>query len=129
MANLEPAESPPSAPEVGRRLEEAACRYLSDRGLRLVERNYRCRLGEIDLVMTDGVHLIFVEVRYRRSTRFGHAAESIVARKRRRVIMTARRYLQTHRQFHDVPARFDVVAITSGARDVVFEWIKDAFQT
>jgi putative endonuclease len=120
----------PSAPEIGRRLEQAACDYLRDRGLEPLARNFRCRLGEIDLVMRDGPALVFVEVRYRRSSRFGHAAESIVAGKRRKVIMTARHYLQLHREHRGLPARFDVIAIAGGGDDApVFEWIRDAFQT
>ena len=118
----------PCAPEIGRRLEDAAHDYLRDQGLVPLERNYRCRLGEIDLVMRDGTVLVFVEVRYRRSARYGHAAESIVASKRRKVIMTAQHYLQARRKLRGLPARFDVVAITDGRDGPVFEWIRDAFQ-
>jgi putative endonuclease len=119
----------PSAPEIGRRHEDAACEYLRARGLVPLERNYRCRLGEIDLVMKDGDAIVFVEVRYRRGFRFGDAAQSIVASKRRRVIMTAQHYLQTHARLRTHAARFDVVAIASGPSGPVMDWIKDAFQT
>ncbi|HKJ09325.1 MAG TPA: YraN family protein [Gammaproteobacteria bacterium] len=110
----------------GRRAETAACRYLQRRGLRLLARNYRCRVGEIDLIMGDGDSLVFVEVRYRRSVRFGGAAESIDRRKQARIIACASHYLQQHPGLAARPARFDVVAI---AADDQVSWIPDAFQS
>lgn len=117
-----------TAPDVGRRVEEAARRYLTGRGLREVARNFRCRVGEIDLVMRDGDCLVFVEVRYRRSERFGGAAESIVARKRRRLWRAAQYYLQTHGEYAGLAARFDVVAVRPGPSGLSIEWITDAFR-
>lgn len=97
-------------------------RYLLERGLRLRERNYRCRFGEIDLVLGHGETLVFVEVRQRRSLSHGGAAESIDARKRSRLLATARHYLS---RLRSLPAcRFDAVLV--GA-DGGVEWIQDAF--
>lgn len=109
----------------GRAAEERALEFLRQEGLRLLARNYRARGGEIDLVMQQADTLIFVEVRYRRSERFGTAAESVTAAKQRKLLDTAGRFLQERRL--DVPCRFDVVGI-SGQEASKIEWIKDAFQ-
>jgi putative endonuclease len=108
----------------GRLAEEAACRYLQAQGLRLIERNYRCRSGEIDLVMDDGDSLVFVEVRYRRHDRYGSGAETVDARKRARIIRCAQYYLQRHPTAQGRPARFDVISLAAG-QDL--QWIRDAF--
>jgi len=107
---------------VGSEKEQLGCRYLEGRGLRLVARNYRCRHGEIDLVMRDGDTLVFVEVRFRRSTRFGGAASSVDGHKQQRLAAAAGHYLQSHPS--PLACRFDVLAI--GAADQI-DWIKDAF--
>jgi putative endonuclease len=108
----------------GRLAEQAACRYLQARGLRLIECNYRCRSGEIDLIMDDGDSLVFVEVRYRRHDRYGSGAETVDARKRARIIRCAQFYLQRHPAAQERPARFDVIALEEG-KDL--QWIPDAF--
>ncbi|AGA90256.1 TIGR00252 family protein [Thioflavicoccus mobilis 8321] len=110
-------------PALGAEKEELACRFLEAHGLRLVARNYRCRLGEIDLVMTDRGILVFVEVRYRRSAQFGAPAETVGPGKQRRLASAARHYLQQYST--DPPCRFDVVAI-SGSNAI--DWIQDAFR-
>ena len=108
----------------GRAAEAAACRYLETQGLRLITRNYRCRGGEIDLVMADGDSLVFVEVRYRRHDRYGSAAETIDARKRARILLCARHYLQCHPAARNRPARIDVISLDA---DRGLHWIPDAF--
>lgn len=103
--------------------EEIAARYLARHGLAIVDRNYRCRGGEIDLVARDGAALVFVEVRLRRSQRFGGAGASVDARKQARVLAAARHYLAGR---GEQPCRCDVV--TLDALDPAhIEWIKDAF--
>ncbi len=118
-----------SAPRLdGPGAESLALRHLVAAGLSLITRNYRCRGGEIDLVMRDGECLVFVEVRYRSSTRFGRAEETITATKQARLATAASHYLQRHAVAR--PARFDVVAIhpaVGGGHAV--EWIHDAFGT
>jgi len=111
-----------SAPAIGAGKEELARRYLEGSGLRLVERNYRCRLGEIDLIMRDGDCLAFIEVRYRKSAGYGSPAESVTPRKQQRIILAARHYLQRHPTRLD--CRFDVLALTGNQR---VEWLKNAF--
>ena len=115
----------PTSVTAGASAEDIACTYLQKRGLRLVTRNFRCRSGEIDLIMRDGEDLVFVEVRYRKQDAFGSAAETISAGKKARIIRTASYYLQ--RQPLEPPCRFDVVAVR-GVTTRSIEWIRDAFQ-
>jgi putative endonuclease len=95
--------------------------------MRLVAHNFRCRRGEIDLVMWDAACLVFVEVRYRRNDRYGSGAESIDRHKRGRIVACARAYLQRHPALSDRPARFDVVSVSLRGEERQIEWIPDAF--
>lgn len=110
----------------GQRAEDFALAYLHHQGMRLIERNYRSRQGEIDLIMQDGPRLVFVEVRFRSGNRFGSALESINARKRRRIICAASHYLVSRRI--DLPTRFDVIALSPEGDQLAVQWIKNAFQ-
>ena len=107
----------------GEAAENLAAEFLERRGLTILERNYRCRGGEIDLVARDGTTLVFVEVRYRRSRTFGGAAASVDARKQARILLAARHYLSGR---GDVPCRCDVVALDA-LDPASIEWIRDAF--
>jgi len=107
----------------GRRAEDLAADYLAARGLKLIGRNYRCRLGEIDLILTDGPALVFVEVRLRRSAGFGGAAESITSKKRQRILAAARHYLSGK---PERPCRFDALLLDALDTERI-EWIRDAF--
>lgn len=109
----------------GRAAEERALHYLQARGLRLRERNFRMRGGEIDLIMQQGEVLIFIEVRYRKSSHYGSPAETVTATKQRRLTAAAAHYLQ--RRGLNLPCRFDVIGIT-GPDQEQLEWIRDAFQ-
>ena len=104
----------------GTTAEGAAARYLLAKGLTLIERNFRVRGGEIDLICRDGATLVFVEVRLRSRGDFGGAAASITAGKRRRIVLAARHYLAGKA---DCDCRFDCVLI-DGDR---LEWLKNAF--
>ena len=109
--------------ERGALAEEAAAEFLTRRGLRLLERNYRCRFGEIDLIMSDGRTVVFIEVRYRRNKSFGGAVESITAAKREKLLRAARHYLAARRE---LPAcRFDAVLLNGDTEEL--EWIENAF--
>lgn len=112
--------------ETGRVAEERALAHLRGAGLRLVERNYRCRLGEVDLIMTDGRTVVFVEVRYRRHGGFGGAVGSIDGRKQRRLTAAAAHFLQ-RRGWGRHPCRFDVVALDGDRDHGTLHWISDAF--
>jgi putative endonuclease len=118
------ARSTPS--DIGQRAEEAAQTFLQERGLRPFRRNYRCRGGEVDLIMHDGAVLVFVEVRYRHDRRFGGAAASIDRRKQARLIHAARWFLLEHGG--DPPCRIDVVAVETAADGLQFEWFKNAIE-
>jgi putative endonuclease len=111
----------------GASAEDAALRYLISHKLKLIERNYRCRSGEIDLVMLDGHTLALIEVRYRADATFGGAAASVTWHKQRRIISASRHLLLTRPEVRRFPARFDVVAVTPAAKGMQVEWIRAAF--
>ena len=118
--------------ELGEVTESLACKYLEKKGFKLLERNFNCRFGEIDLIMQHSDSLVFVEVRYRRNTNFGSGAESITASKQSKLIKTASAYLQRHAKLSKYPARFDVVSITGSietdnTNNIDFNWIENAF--
>lgn len=106
----------------GRSAEDQAQRYLVRQGLTLVTRNYRCKAGEIDLVMQDGDTLVFVEVRLRRNRHFGGALASVDTRKQRHLVHAAQHYLQYSRWTG--PCRFDVLGMDGRGDN---DWIRDAF--
>ena len=108
--------------QTGNHAEQRASEYLCRHGLTPITRNYRCRGGEIDLVMRDKQATVFVEVRYRRSDCFGSALESVDARKQRRLITAAQHFLLTHKS--NACCRFDVVGIGG---DGEINWIRNAF--
>jgi putative endonuclease len=108
----------------GARAEALAAAFLVERGLKLVARNFRTRLGEIDLIARDGATLVFVEVRRRRSSAFGGAAASITPTKRARLVATARAYLA--RLPREPACRFDAVLIDGDAPPRI-EWQRDVF--
>ncbi|WP_428604317.1 YraN family protein [Sedimenticola sp.] len=110
----------------GEDAETRAQQYLEQQGLRTLQRNYLCRAGEIDIIMQHRDTLVFVEVRYRKQSRFGSAAESITTTKQKKIIRAANHYLNREKR-HDTPCRFDVVTLT-GAQVEQIEWISDAFQ-
>jgi len=109
--------------ERGASAEAAAETFLSGHGLRLLARNYRCRFGELDLIMRDGQTLVFVEVRYRRSHSFGGALASITAAKREKLLRTARHYMASRNEIPD--CRFDAVLLSGDTLEL--QWIKNAF--
>lgn len=119
---------PETTRDIGQRGEDAAARYLEAQGLRLLERNYRCRGGEVDLVMLEGNTLVLVEVRLRSSAEFGGAAASVGPRKQRRLALAARHLLMTRPALRDLPMRFDVVALEAGPQGPRLDWIRDAFR-
>ncbi len=112
--------------QAGNAAEEFALRHLRTNGLKLVTRNYRCRAGEIDLVMLDGATLVLIEVRYRSSSEFGGAAASVTPHKQKRLILAAKHLLVTRTELRRYAARFDVIAI-GGTSNGNIEWIKNAF--
>jgi len=109
---------------LGAQAEHWAAQYLQQQGLKLVTQNYRSRFGEIDLIMREGVTLVFVEVRLRRNANFGGAAASIDGRKQQRIITTAQQYLADLKPLP--PCRFDAV-LMDDAQGKNLQWLKNAF--
>ncbi len=106
--------------EIGHSGEERALAYLQQQGLTLVERNFLCKVGELDLIMRDGASLVFVEVRERNNPRYGGAAASISPAKQRRIVRAAQFYLL--RCQPPPPCRIDIVAIDGGR----INWLRNA---
>ena len=116
----------------GDAVEAAALAHLQARGLRLISRNAAARDGEVDLVMLDarardGHAVVFVEVRYRATRRFGGGAASVDAGKRRRLVHAARAFLAGHPQMADAPCRFDVVDADGDPDAPTLTWLRAAF--
>jgi len=114
----------------GEDAEAACCNYLRSQGLKLVDKNFSCRQGEIDIIMLDKKMLVFVEVRFRKNNAFGGGLESITATKQAKLRKTAELYLQQNKQHKN--ARFDVVSMsknnqTSNHKQYIFDWITNAF--
>ena len=110
----------------GAQAEQTAARYLQQQGLQLVESNYRCRFGEIDLILRDGDILVFAEVRLRSRNNFGGAAASIDVHKQAKLIRAAQSYLAGLSSVP--PCRFDAVLMKSAEGVAGIEWIKNAFE-
>ncbi len=106
----------------GQASEQLAHDFLVDKGFKLICRNFRCKQGELDLIMTDNKTLVIVEVRYRKNDKYGSAVESITAKKQSRIIAASHVYLDKHPT--KGPIRFDIIGI-SGNNEI--NWIKNAF--
>ena len=108
--------------------ESRAAEFLRAAGLKVLERNFRCRLGEIDLICRDKTSLVFVEVRYRSRSQFASAASSINRAKQRRLLRAAQFYLQQHSLSECQPCRVDVIAFDGGTGQTQdgIQWIQDA---
>ena len=113
--------------KTGQRAEAFARAFLEAKGLQLIEHNYHCHYGEIDLIMLDEKDIVFIEVRCRKSTKYGNALESINRTKMNKIIKTATHYLQRMKWLYTVNSRFDVIAIHPVAGKMRLEWFKNAF--
>ncbi|RMN84956.1 hypothetical protein ALQ52_00075 [Pseudomonas cannabina pv. alisalensis] len=116
--------------QAGREAEAYALQYLQQQGLQLIEQNWLCKRGELDLVMLDGDTVVFVEVRYRRHAGWGGAVESVDFRKQEKLVTAAQLFLQQVPDWADHPCRFDVIAIegTPGTA-APLNWIRSAFDS
>lgn len=113
---------------IGAQAERLAQSYLITQGFTLIQQNYRCFHGEIDLVMQDKNDIVFVEVRKRSNTQYGNAIESITESKVKKLNKAAMHFLQLKQWLYKVNSRFDIVAIHTIAGETQLEWIKNAFQ-
>ncbi|THB74331.1 MAG: YraN family protein [Gammaproteobacteria bacterium] len=131
--------------EHGAHAEGLAERWLKKHGLKLLQRNYRCKCGEIDLIMQDGDDLVFIEVRQRTNHKFATGAETVTSAKQRKIINTASHYLQRNAKMMERQLRFDVISVgrmqaeskVYGVNDyreerrsdnADIDWIKNAFE-
>lgn len=108
--------------EKGHHYEVMAAAWLEEQGYRILERNYRCRRAEIDIIAEDGQYLVFIEVKYRKGG-MQHPLEAVDVHKQRQISQAAAHYLYTHNMTMNQPCRFDVVAILDGQPSLY----KDAF--
>jgi putative endonuclease len=120
---------------IGTAAENMAEKALRDAGLLILERNYRCKMGEIDIIAKEPslnksaeklVTLVFIEVRQRSHRSFGSGLDSVDHRKQKKIIRTAKHFLQERHFFDQYPCRFDIVSFRSPTD---MQWIKDAFQS
>lgn len=109
---------------VGSLYEEAAINHLKDKGYSIVAKNYRCRIGEIDIIARENGYLVFIEVKYRSSLNKGYPHEAISSHKMKKIINIAQYYMLTNNISYDSPCRFDVVTILESKIEV----IKNAFE-
>ncbi len=116
-------KEPVSARAVGMEREKMACRYLKERGVRIKERNFRCRQGEIDLIGYDGEYLVFFEVKYRKAASKGSASEAVDSRKQKKICRVSDYYRMIHNCPSDTAIRYDVIAIDGEQ----VNWIRNAF--
>lgn len=111
--------------QAGLQAEKAARHFLKQQGLRLITHNYRCKYGEIDLIMKEKDTLVFVEVRFRNDQGHGNSMETIGYSKQNKLIKTALSYLQTQQMLYCKKSRFDVIGIDA---QQTIQWIKNAFE-
>ena len=113
--------------QFGKKSESLAVSYLKKQGYKIIEQNYRTKLGEIDIIAKEKGTIAFIEVKSRKSNKFGNPKWAITARKQRKISMVALQYLKTTMQSH-AKARFDVVSIVSSHEHPSIEIIKNAFE-
>jgi len=111
---------------LGKQAEDLACQYLQKKGFSLLQTNYLCKQGEIDLIMKDSDQLVFVEVRYRKNDYFGSGADTVDNRKQRKLILAANHYLSANNK-HNTACRFDVISISGELHMENIHWISNAF--
>ena len=113
--------------QLGSAAEKYARQWLCARGLKFLAGNFRCKAGEIDLILRDGHCLVIAEVRYRANDSHGGALASVTRRKQQRIIRATRVWLQRHPAFASLPIRFDVLALQGPANSPQVDWCRRAF--
>lgn len=105
--------------KIGSAYEEEAALCLKKRGWILLEKNFRCKCGEIDLILKDGEYLVFAEVKYRKKTVSGYGQEAVGKKKQSRILKTALWYLKLHHYPDDTPCRFDVISFLGNTIQII----------
>lgn len=113
--------------QIGDEKEAFVCEWLEKQGYRLVERNFRCRSGEVDIVARENRYLVFIEVKYRRGTECGDPSEAVDYRKQQTISRVALFYLRYHGYTETTPVRFDVVSVSGGSEPEVVLY-RNAFE-
>lgn len=113
--------------KIGAKYEQIACEYLKENGVTVLERNFRCRQGEIDIIGHHEGYLVFVEVKYRATQNKGSAAEAVTVYKQRKICRVADFYRYCHKLGDNCPVRYDVVAIQKETEGNKLTWYRDAF--
>jgi putative endonuclease len=111
----------------GEQSESFARHWLESRGLTFVGANFRCRYGELDLIMVDCRCLVIIEVRFRSNPGYGGALNSVTPAKQQRLAKTAQYFMQQQRRFHCLPMRFDVLGLSGTATQPDIDWCRNAF--
>ncbi|SFV69471.1 Predicted endonuclease distantly related to archaeal Holliday junction resolvase [hydrothermal vent metagenome] len=114
--------------KIGNKVEDYALKYLKNKGLSLIERNYLTKYGELDLVMLDNNTLVFIEIRYRKKSDFGSAVETVNLKKQKKIINTAEYFLNEYEQYQHYDCRFDVLGVDNILKYKNVSWIKNAFE-
>ena len=117
-----------SSRTIGKQAEDIAADYLVNRGIKLIERNFYCRSGEIDLIAYDDKHVIFIEVRYRKNEKYMAVVETIDKQKCKKLVKTSEYYLNQNKNYRSYLCRYDVITITGMFNKPSIKWIKNAFQ-
>jgi putative endonuclease len=111
----------------GKLSEQIAERWLQRKGLRTIRKNYRCKVGELDLIMRENNRLVIVEVRYRKSIDFGGPLNSVSTLKQQRIAHSTLHFLQAEPRFKHSPLRFDVLSLVGSLDKPAIEWCQRAF--
>lgn len=97
--------------QIGKEYESRVCEYLSEHGYLIIERNYSCRFGEIDIIAQSQKYICFVEVKYRKDSSCGYPEEAVTISKMKKICKTAQFYIFSHKKYIDYQMRFDVVSV------------------
>lgn len=127
MANQSLYPNIVSTTKTGKLIEEIAANFLLENGLLIIDRNFTSKIGEIDIIAKDIDTLVFVEIRYKREIYHGEPAATVNRTKQRKIINTAKLYLQKYDLYDKVDCRFDVIGITGEIELPEITWFKDAF--
>ena len=116
-----------SSKSKGMHYEAQAKAYLCERGLSLIQQNYHCRFGEIDLIMRDNNTVCFIEVKFRKSMSYGGALNAIPYQKQQKIIKTAQVFISDHQKLAQQAIRFDALMLQQAREDISINWIQNAF--
>ena len=111
---------------IGSQQEKKALNFLKSKGLKLIKQNFNTKYGEIDIIMRDHNQIIFIEVKYRKSSLYGEASEMVTYSKQKKIINTSTCFLKKYNLYDKIPIRFDVISINNNPTSPI-EWIQNAF--